>query len=52
MHLRMQRLDPSVHHFRKTRQLRNVGDFQPRGWRRTTGHGSRGADGRSWVGPG
>ena len=37
MHLRMQRLDPSVHHFRKTRQFRNVGDFQSRGCNRLGG---------------
>ena len=29
MHFRMQRLDPSVHHFRKAGQFRNVLDLQP-----------------------
>ena len=31
MHLRMQGLDPAVHHFRKTGQLRNIRDLQSRG---------------------
>ena len=31
MHLRMQRLDPAVHHFRKAGQLGDVPDLQPRG---------------------
>ncbi len=29
MHLGMQGLDPAVHHFRKTGQLRNIRDLQP-----------------------
>ena len=30
MHLRMQGLDPAVHHFRKSGQLRHIADLQPR----------------------